>query len=159
MGIFRVAFGGVTAAALALFSAPLWACSPERASLRGAFGNVDFAVEVARSAAEQARGLMFREQLGTFEGMIFVYDSPRETAFWMRNTLIPLDILFFDHVGRLITIHAQAVPLDETPIPSNGPSQFVLEINGGLAARLGVTVGAELQHPEIAQNTALWKCD
>jgi uncharacterized membrane protein (UPF0127 family) len=101
---------------------------------------------------------MFRESLPQFSGMLFVYETAQPVAFWMRNTLIPLDMLFFDPAGRLTGIHANARPLDETPIPGGGNVRFVLEINGGLAEELGVEPGAELRHPAIDQAQAAWPC-
>lgn len=100
-----------------------------------------FRSEVAKSAQEQARGLMFRTQLGDGEAMIFLRNPPDRAAFWMRNTVIPLDIIFIGLDGRIMNIAANAVPYDETPLPAAGPTLAVLEINGGLAARLGIKPG------------------
>jgi uncharacterized membrane protein (UPF0127 family) len=111
------------------------------------------------SAEERARGLMFRESLPRFEGMLFVYDAPGPVAFWMRNTLIPLDMLFFDPAGRLSHVHANARPLDETPIPGGDNVLYVLEVNAGLAASLGIEPGSELRHPAVDQAQAAWPCD
>ena len=69
--------------------------------------------------------------------MLFVYEGPRRVAFWMKNTLIPLDMIFADATGRVTRVHANAVPLDETPIDGGEGVQFVLEINGGLADAAG----------------------
>jgi len=99
-----------------------------------------FRVEVARTAAEQARGLMHRTAMGADEGMVFIRNPPDRPSFWMRNTLIPLDIIFIGIDGRILNI-AQAVPLDETPVPSAGIAGAVLELNGGRAAELGIRPG------------------
>ena len=103
-----------------------------------------FSVELADEDAERAQGLMGRKALGPGKGMLFLYPTPREVAFWMRNTLIPLDMLFIDAGGKISRIHANAQPLDETPIPSGSPVQMVLEIAGGQAERLGLSPGMRL---------------
>ncbi|WP_067733979.1 DUF192 domain-containing protein [Novosphingobium naphthalenivorans] len=100
-----------------------------------------FRVEVARTAAEQEKGLMFRTEMGADEGMIFPEDPPRRAAFWMRNTVIPLDIIFIGTDRRILNIAANAVPYDETPLPSAGVASAVLELNGGRAAQLGIKPG------------------
>lgn len=104
-----------------------------------------FRVEVARTAAEQSRGLMFRNHMGPDEGMIFPMDPPRMTAFWMKNTVIPLDILFIGTDGRISNIAAQAEPYSERPLPSIGAVKGVLEINGGRAAELGIVPGDRVE--------------
>ena len=100
-----------------------------------------FRVEVARSDFEQAKGLMFRTAMGADEGMIFPMRPPRGASFWMRNTLIPLDIIFVRADGRISNIAANAIPHDETPLSSIGPVAAVLELNGGRAAALGIVAG------------------
>jgi uncharacterized membrane protein (UPF0127 family) len=102
---------------------------------------------------------MFRDGLPRFSGMLFVYETPQPVAFWMENTLIPLDMLFFDSSGTLTRVHPNARPLDRTPIPGGDGVRFVLEINGGLAAELGIEPGAELRHPAIDQTQAAWPCE
>lgn len=131
---------------LALFSLP-----------RG--GEARFTVEVADTPAERAQGLMARKSLPASAGMLFVYDSEHEVAFWMKNTLIPLDMIFIDATGAVVAVHENAVPLDETPIPSGAPVQIVLEIRGGLARRIGLVPGAHLAHPAIDPARALLPCD
>ena len=133
-------------------------CAADVADLRFGDTEVRFNVEVADDGAEQTRGLMFRESLGRFDGMLFVYDRERQASFWMKNTLIPLDMLFFDAAGRLTQVHENAVPGDLTPIPSEDPAQFVLEINGGAARELGIAPGAELRHPAVPAEVAAWTC-
>lgn len=90
--------------------------------------------------------------------MLFVYDRPQRVSFWMRNTLIPLDMIFMDEAGRVTRVHENAIPLDETGIPGGDEVQYVLEINGGLASRLGIDVGSELRHPIIGDDAA-WPCE
>lgn len=104
-----------------------------------------FRVEVARTPQEQARGLMFRAAMGADEGMLFVEDPPRRAAFWMRNTVIPLDIIFIGTDRRVLNIAANAVPYDETPLPSAGLASGVLELNGGRAAELGIAPGDKVE--------------
>lgn len=100
-----------------------------------------FRVEVARSGAQQARGLMFRTQMGADEGMIFPMEPPRDAAFWMKNTVIPLDIIFIGTDRRILNIAANTVPYSEAPLPSAGKVSAVLELNGGRAAALGIGPG------------------
>jgi len=109
--------------------------------VKSANGAHVFKVEVAVTAQEQAKGLMFRTQMGADEGMIFVNDPPRRAAFWMRNTVIPLDIIFIGTDHRILNIAADAVPYDETPLPADGVTSGVLELNGGRAAQLGIKPG------------------
>jgi uncharacterized membrane protein (UPF0127 family) len=134
------------------------ACDPGVLDLRDADGRLQFRVEVMDDAAERSRGLMFRESLARFSGMLFVYESPQPVAFWMKNTLIPLDMLFFDGAGRLARIKAEARPHDETPAVGGEAIRYVLEINGGLAAELGIEPGAEIRHPALDQAAAAWAC-
>ncbi len=134
-------------------------CAPDVADLRQGDTRLRFAVEVADDEVERARGLMFRDRLPRFGGMLFVYETPRPVAFWMKNTLIPLDMLFFDAAGRLVRVHENAVPGDLTSIPGGEtPVRFVLEINGGAARDLGIAPGAELRHPAIDPGAAVWSC-
>jgi uncharacterized membrane protein (UPF0127 family) len=100
-----------------------------------------FRVEVARTAQEQARGLMFRTAMGADEGMIFPISPPRPASFWMRNTVIGLDLIFVGTDGRILNIAADAVPYDETSLKSIGPVKAVLELNAGRAAALGIVPG------------------
>lgn len=117
-----------------------------------------FAVELADTAGERAQGLMFREQLPASAGMLFVYPAPQQAVFWMKNTLIPLDMIFADATGRVTRVHSGAVPQDETPIDGGSNVQFVLEINAGLAAAMGIAPGVALAHPAIDQSRAAWPC-
>ena len=104
-----------------------------------------FRVELARSDAEQEKGLMFRTAMGADEGMIFPMSPPRRAAFWMRNTVIPLDIIFIGADHRILNIAANAVPYDESPLPSAGAVSGVLELNGGRAAQLGIGAGDRVE--------------
>lgn len=135
------------------------ACRDNVASLRGAFGTVDFTVEIADDPQERAQGLMHRTQMARSAGMLFIYDRPQPLSFWMRNTLIPLDMIFIDPEGRIARIHENAIPLDETPIDGGDGLIAVLEINGGLSGRLGIAPGDLLRHPGLPQTTSLWPCE
>jgi uncharacterized membrane protein (UPF0127 family) len=104
-------------------------------------GDHRFTVEVAGSPEQQERGLMFRTSLAGDRGMIFPYDPPRDASFWMKNTLIPLDLVFIDANGRIARIAANAAPMSLDPIPSGVPVSGVLEIRGGRAAELGIKEG------------------
>ncbi|PZX13792.1 hypothetical protein LX81_03127 [Palleronia aestuarii] len=134
-------------------------CAPGVVELRGDWGAARFHVELADDDAERARGLMHRESLAAGRGMLFVYDRPQRTSFWMRNTLIPLDIIFADAEGVVTRVHENAVPLDETPIPGGDAVQSVLEINGGLSRKIGIGPGTELRHAALPQDGSAWSCD
>ena len=149
----------LTAVAL-IFSATVAgaACAPDRVDLRGDWDAAAFRVEIADEPRERAQGLMFRETMARGDGMLFVYEAPGSPSFWMKNTLIPLDMLFIDPRGRITHIHHNAMPGDLTPI-SGGDNVFaVLEINGGLARRYGITVGSDIRHPVFAEGPAIWPC-
>ncbi|WP_416915807.1 MAG: DUF192 domain-containing protein [Roseicyclus sp.] len=133
-------------------------CSAERLEMRGDFGSVRFRVVVADTPQERAQGLMHVPEMPRMSGMLFVYERPQAVSFWMENTLIPLDMIFADETGVVRRIHENAIPLDRTPIPGGEGIQYVLEINGGMAALLGLGVGDEMRHPAIAQNLAAWPC-
>jgi uncharacterized protein len=134
-------------------------CAPDVVDLRGDWGAARFTVEVADEPAERAQGLMNRESLRPTAGMLFLYDAPQRASFWMRNTLIPLDMIFMDETGTVTRIHENAVPLDETPIDGGPGVLAVLEINGGLSRAIGIDVGSELRHPGLDPDLAAWPCD
>lgn len=134
-------------------------CDPEKIGLRGGWGQAQFSIEIADDFAERSQGLMNREQMARNAGMLFIYDAPQPVAFWMRNTLIPLDMIFIDPTGLVTAIHENAIPLDETAIPGGDNVQYVLEVNGGMTGLLGIEVGTQVQHPGIDQNVALWGCE
>ena len=102
-------------------------------------------VEVARSSAEQAKGLMFRTAMGANEGMIFPMEPARQASFWMKNTVISLDLVFIGPDRRIESIAANAVPYSLSPIPSKGNVSAVLELNGGRAAQLGLAPGDRVE--------------
>jgi uncharacterized protein len=134
------------------------ACRPGTVHLRGAWGMARFSVELADTPETRSRGLMFRERLARSAGMLFIYDAPQRATFWMRNTLIPLDMIFVDATGAVRHVHHDAIPGDETTIDGGPEILMVLEINGGLARDLGITPGSQLRHPGLAGDIALWPC-
>ncbi|QIR84559.1 DUF192 domain-containing protein [Paracoccus sp. AK26] len=140
------------------------ACAPDRATFQTDGGPVSFQVELADDEAERAQGLMFRKSLPRGDGMLFIYDEPRAVSFWMRNTFIPLDLIFMDEAGVIRHIHRNAVPLDETPIPGaavGDPSperRMILEIAGGEAGHFGLAVGQAMAHPALDQDLAELPC-
>ncbi len=100
-----------------------------------------FKVELALTPDQQARGLMHRTELAPGTGMLFVFPDVSEKSFYMKNTLIPLDMIFIRKDGYIHRIHENAVPHDLTSIPSNGPVYAVLEVVGGTASRLNIRAG------------------
>lgn len=145
-------------------TAPAPVCRDRLATLIVDSREVSFAVEIADDPVERATGLMNRPTLKPGTGMLFVFDEPRPQSFWMKNTLIPLDLLFMDAAGVVRHIHPDARPLDLTPLPGATPGDpdpdrlMVLEIGGGEAARLGITTGAVLRHPRLPRDTAAAPC-
>jgi len=128
----------VTKAASGLSVVPL--------SIRTAGGKTySFKVEVARSESEQARGLMFRDKLAPNGGMIFPMNPPRPASFWMKNTVISLDLIFIRPDGVIARIAAEAVPYSLEPIDSGEPVSAVLELAGGRAAKLGISEGDKVR--------------
>lgn len=105
----------------------------------------EFRVEVARTSLEQARGLMFRTEMAPDEGMLFPLSPPREASFWMKNTVIPLDIIFIGPDRRILNIEANAVPYSLEPRLSEGAAVAVLELNAGRAAALGIGPGDKVE--------------
>lgn len=106
-----------------------------------------FTVEIAKTAEERAQGLMFRSMLPENAGMLFLYPAEESVAFWMRNTPIPLDMLFLGKDGTILQIARNATPLSERPIPSLGPVRAVLEINGGLSDKWQIQPGDKVILP------------
>lgn len=117
----------------------------ETLTIRTKTGSIVFTVELADSEAERAQGLMHRESLAADRGMLFDFETSRHVYMWMRNTLIPLDMLFIDSRGRIISI-AGARPLSERQISSGGEILGVLELNAGTARARGIRVGDIVEH-------------
>jgi uncharacterized protein len=136
---------------LGLFAAILGGCARESATapLRTVpmkIGRETFLLEVADTPMSRQTGLMHRKSMAADRGMLFVFEHRQFLRFWMRNTLIPLDILFVDADGRVATIRHMK-PLDETSIPSGDPVLYAIELNDGAANRAGVKEGDLLQLP------------
>jgi uncharacterized protein len=112
---------------------------------------VAFRVEVAVTPEEHARGLMYRTQLADDAGMIFVFEEPSVQRFWMKNTLIPLDMIFIGKDRRIVGIVEDAAPETESERMVGAPSQYVLEIGGGLSARLGIRRGESVELQNVPQ--------
>jgi uncharacterized protein len=106
-----------------------------------------FQVEVAKDDAARERGLMDRRYMAPDHGMLFEFDRDAPVSFWMKNTYIPLDMIFIAPSGVVTHIAANAEPLSERVIPSGGPCVAVLEVNGGTAAAIGLKVGDKVRHP------------
>ena len=106
-----------------------------------------FAIELARTPEQQELGLMFRPSLAPDAGMLFDFGETKPASFWMKNTLIPLDMLFITADGRVADIHEHAEPLSEAVIESHVPVRAVLEIKGDTVAQLGIRVGDVVHHP------------
>lgn len=129
---------------LLLASLPSFAQSQARRELlvQGRDGIVhSFQVEVAATDAERAKGLMYRRELAVNAGMLFDFLTPQPVMMWMKNTLLPLDMLFVTENGRVVNIAERTVPGSLTAIPSDEPVRFVIEVNGGTASRLGLKAG------------------
>ena len=106
-----------------------------------------FSVELVQTDEERTRGLMFRKELPQGRGMLFDFQVEQDTAFWMKNTLIPLDMIFIRADGRIRRIAENTTPLSEKLVPSGGPVRGVLEVIGGTARKLGIEPGDRVAHP------------
>lgn len=107
-------------------------------------------IEIADNDYARETGLMYRDEMETDQGMLFVFPNEEERGFFMKNTLIPLDLVYFNRDSTAVSIHPNTKPLDETTLPSNGVAQFVLEVNGGMISQWGFEVG---DHFTILQET------
>ncbi len=139
---------------LMLATEGLAACRQDIVEAMAGDRRIAFRVEIADTPDEQARGLMFRRDLEADAGMLFLFDRAEARAFWMRNTPLPLDMLFVGADGRVCGIAAQAEPFTDEPRRSGCPAIAVLEINGGLAERLGIGIGTALRHPAFGREAA-----
>lgn len=150
MGIGRTLRGLFLGMAILLTALPAAALETfARSSLvieTAAGGRYRFDVELAETPMQQMQGLMFREKLAPDAGMLFLYDRPQPASFWMKNTLIPLDMIFIGADGKVVNIHQNAVPHSLDGVNSAGPVKGILEINGGMSARLGIRAGDRVLH-------------
>lgn len=108
------------------------------------------AVELALTPEQRQRGLMFRERMAPDRGMLFDFGTAQPVVMWMRNTPLPLDMLFIDATGDVAGVAADTTPYSEAMIPSPRPVRFVLELNAGTARRLGIAAGDRASHPLFA---------
>ncbi|MEM7523239.1 MAG: DUF192 domain-containing protein [Pseudomonadota bacterium] len=132
-------------------------CSLDRIDVRGGGGAVSFSIEVVDTEETRAAGLMFRTDLGPDEGMLFVYEDARPVAFWMKNTPLPLDIVFMNRQGVICSIAENTTPYSLDAIPSGCAAQTVLEVNAGRAKEAGLHVGAPVRHATILD--PVWPCE
>ncbi|MBM3607913.1 MAG: DUF192 domain-containing protein [Alphaproteobacteria bacterium] len=119
----------------------------EQLTIAGPSGRHVFQVEVMRNDAQRAQGLMFRRQMAADHGMLFDFEREAPVAMWMKNTYLPLDMIFIDRRGRIVNIAENTEPLSERTIPSAGPVLGVLEVNAGTARRLRIRAGDMVEHP------------
>lgn len=145
---------GTLGAFLALFAAaqestaePLDAFPRSKLEIESSSVRLRFDVWVADTAARRSQGLMFVKKLDAKRGMLFLYREPQVISMWMKNTLIPLDMLFVAADGRIIRIAPRTTPHSLASITSMGPVTAVIEIGGGEAERLGIGTGARVLHP------------
>ena len=133
-------------------------CSAGVVDLKNERAHIRFNVELAVTPKERAKGLMFRAELPARSGMLFVFDPPQPVVFWMKNTLIPLDIIFADRSGVVTRVHEGAIPGDETIIEGGDGVYAVLEINAGLARRYAIGPGTMMRHQVFSKGPAIWPC-
>jgi uncharacterized protein len=147
---FLIAVMSLLAAVLAgwnIAEAQLQTFPKGEVTIVSAGGRHRFQVELATTPEQMAQGLMFRKSLAEDAGMLFDYGRPEPASFWMKNTLIPLDMIFIGADGRIVNIHERAVPLSLDAINSAGPVRAILEVNGGTASRLGIKPGDRVENP------------
>lgn len=103
-------------------------------------------IQIADNDQERAQGLMWRASMPEDDGMLFIFDKQKILTFWMKNTYIPLDMVFADKTGKIVMIHAEAVPFSEASITSDQPAKYVVEVNGGFCARYGIKDGDSISY-------------
>jgi uncharacterized protein len=126
---------------------PAQAGAPDSLEIVTSTGRHVFQIEIADNDASREHGLMDRRYMAPGHGMLFEFDRDESVSFWMKNTYIPLDMIFIAPSGVVTHIAANAEPLSERVVPSGGPSIAVLELNGGMAASIGLKVGDKVRHP------------
>ena len=134
--------------ALVLCFGPGVAAAAEPLVIHAGGSAYKFEVEIVTTPETRAQGLMFRKSLAANGGMLFIYPGEQPVSFWMKNTLIPLDMLFVRADGSIAHIAHNAVPHDETPIDSGASVKAVLEVNGGTATALGIKEGDRVEYPD-----------
>ena len=133
-------------AALAMDAAPPQG-NLERLEIVTASGTHQFSVEVMRGGPQRERGLMFRRFLPQERGMLFDFAIERPVMMWMKNTYLPLDMIFIGRAGKVVGLAENTEPLSQKIIPSGAPAYGVLEVNAGTAARIGLRIGDSVRHP------------
>src|SRR5262249_298693 len=140
----------LTALALALLAPVAWAqlanFAKSSLAIERGQGKFPFNIELALEPQQMAQGLMFRRTLAPDAGMLFDYGAPQPIAMWMKNTLIPLDMIFIGQDGKVVDFHERAVPMSLDTIETKVPARAVLEVNAGTVVRLGVRVGDTVHH-------------
>jgi hypothetical protein len=133
--------------AAALAATPALALDPGELLIDTPGGPHRFTIELADTPGERSRGLMFRRSMQPDHGMLFDFQTEQQVAFWMKNTPLPLDMLFIDGGGIVVQIAPDTVPFSETPVPSQRPVRAVLELNAGTSEKLGIVPGSVVRHP------------
>lgn len=123
----------------------------EKLEIITATGTHEFSVEVMRSEAQRERGLMFRRYLPKDRGMLFDFGTERPVMMWMKNTFLPLDMIFIARSGTVVGLAENTEPMSENIIPSGAPAYGVLEVNAGTAARIGLKIGDSVRHPAFGK--------
>jgi hypothetical protein len=138
--------------ALLLVALPAWALekfATSELTVETAGEPHKFSIELALTDAQMEQGLMWRPVMPADHGMLFDFRAPTPVTMWMKNTLIPLDMLFLDPTGRIVDIHEHAVPHSTDIIAAKTPVRYVVELNGGTVARLGIKLGDLVASPDI----------
>jgi len=160
LGIGALALWAMLGTATVSQALELPACEEDQVHVLGTTaGIITYKVEIADEPEEQARGLMFRSSLESDAGMLFIFDPPRAASFWMRNTMIPLDMIFIDDRGRVTNVAERTIPYSEFTQRSEGPVRAVLEVNAGEAARLGIGPGTVVRHPAFSAAEGAGHCE
>ena len=136
---------------------PSEACDPGFLNIMFNQNQTKIKVELAESFEDRKKGLMFRKDLDSGSGMLFVYGSPRTVNFWMKNTQIPLDIAFADERGIITRVVKNAVPYSLDLISGGKNIQYVVEVNAGDSTKFNLFEGAQLQHEKFT-TAAIWQC-
>lgn len=140
--------------AVLLVALPAWALEKfdtSKLTITTANGAHEFTIELALTDAQMEQGLMFRPSMPADHGMLFDFKAPSKVTMWMKNTLIPLDMLFLDSSGKVIDFHENAVPHSLDVIASKVPARYTIELNGGTVARLGIKPGDQVTSPYFTQ--------
>lgn len=145
--LWALSVGLVLAISTAVAAAPL-----EKLQIVTASGRHAFNVEVMRTTRDRAHGLMFRKTMPSDRGMLFDFERTQPVYFWMKNTILPLDMVFIDGRGVVVNVAENTVPMSEKVIPSSGPVLGVLEVNAGTAKSIGLKAGDKVVNPMFKNN-------